>query len=325
MDSKLGTFLLETAWRFPLIRAFSSRQPVILLYHGIPADGDGRFVDREIFEAHVRLLKQHFVFISPGEIGKPRNWIDKIHVLLTFDDGFRNHAEVVAPILRKYQVPAIFFVCSRHATPGKYLWFSYLRGLEKHFRWNSFSFRGQLIDMSPGQRQLSMRRLWELLLNLAPHPVAMYQAIEEELPRLEEFIPNDELGNCYAGMTVEQMGEIAADPLFSLGIHTVDHPLLTKCDEREAFRQIQENQTWIEQVCHQQCSVIAYPSGDYDDTVLRQCHALGLTTGYAVIPQKHSDALFEMPRIGIHSPSLAVLGFKVQWGNLLRAWRVRVG
>lgn len=317
--------LLTAGWQFPFIRVLSARQTVILVYHGIPAQGDGTCVDAAMFERHVRFLTQHFALGTPSDLQRHRRGLEKIRVLLTFDDGFRNHAEVVAPILRKHNVAAMFFVCSRHATPGKYLWFNYLRALERHFPGNGFAWRGEFINMAPGQRQWSMKRLTTCLLSMTPHPEAMYQTIEEELPRLEDFLHAHDLADWYAGMTAEQVGELAADPLFSIGLHTVDHPFLTRCEPAEAWRQIQDNKTWLEQVCHQPCETIAYPGGVYDVAVLTQCRNLGLTHGYALIPGPHVDPLLELPRIGIYATSLDIVGFKVQWGNLIRTLGIPVG
>ena len=71
--------------------------------------------------------------------------------------------------------------------------------------------------------------------------------IEDELPRLEEFVSAGDLANCYAGMSAEQIAELAGDPLFSIGIHTVDHPLLDQVRAAQALRQIQDNRAWIEE------------------------------------------------------------------------------
>jgi peptidoglycan/xylan/chitin deacetylase (PgdA/CDA1 family) len=324
MSDKIKESVLAAGWRFPFIRAISSRQPVILMYHDIPAEGDGTCIDSKVFEGHIELLKQHFRLISPDEFSKDRKPLGKIHVLLTFDDGFRNHAEVVAPILRRHHVPAVFFVCSRHALRGKYLWFSYLRALEKHFSGSGFYFRGKFIDMSPEQRQINIRRLWEHLLNLTPHPAAMYQAIEEELPRLEDFLDQEELIGRYVGMTAEQVSELARDPLFSIGVHTVDHPFLTKCGREEAFRQIQVNRVWLEEVCNHPCNTIAYPSGDYDNELLDQCQNLGFIRGYAVTRKLNRYPHLEFKRIGLYSTSVNMLGFKVQWGNLARFLQINM-
>lgn len=325
MTSRLKSFFFMAGWRFPLLRALSSLRPVILIYHGVPAESDGTSINAELFDRHVEFLKTHFELIPPADIARKRKATDKIRVLLTFDDGFRNNAEVVAPILRQHRVPAIFFVCSRHSTPGKYLWFSYLRALEKHFPGDGLRFRGQFLDMSPNYRASTVRRLWESLLKLTPHPAAMYNAIEEELPRLEDFVASRELASNYAGMTADQVRSLAADRLFSVGAHTVDHPFLTKSEPQEAFRQISENKNWIETLTHRRCDAIAYPTGDYDGEVLKQCREIRFTHGYAQTPKLAVNRNLEFPRLGIYSPALDIVGFKVQWGDFMRRLRLQIG
>lgn len=325
MDCKLNHRLLRLGWKHPSIRLLSSRRTVILLYHGIPKECHDGYIDASIFEQHIIFLKQHFEIVSPDRLWDRRQAHENIRVVLTFDDGFRNNAEVVAPILRKHAVPATFFVCSRHSVPGNYLWFTYLRALEEDFPGNGFHFRGEFVDMSPDGRDASIRQLSNFLLNLKPHPSAMYEAIEQELPRLEDFVSGQKLADCYAGMTAEQLGELATDPLFSVGVHTVDHPLLTKCEREEGFRQIRENKAWIERVCNNECSTIAYPSGDYNAELVEKCRELGFIHGYAVSPLLAAKTQLELPRIGVYSKSLSVLGFKVQWGNHMRVLRIKIG
>src|SRR5438046_633923 len=115
--------VIRTALRlsstFMCLRVVASRTPVILLYHGVPDQADGTEVDGQVLEQHIAFLQNHCVFISPNELNTIRHPWEKVRVLLTFDDGLRNNAEVVAPILRRYHVPALFFVCSRHAVPGR--------------------------------------------------------------------------------------------------------------------------------------------------------------------------------------------------------------
>src|SRR5204863_5423449 len=106
--------------------------PVVLLYHGVPMD-ESEPVSGRAFEQQLAFLSKHCEFVSPTQIEDRRSPYERLRVVLTFDDGFRNNADVAAPILRRYGVPALFFVSSRHATRGKYLWFSYLRALERFY------------------------------------------------------------------------------------------------------------------------------------------------------------------------------------------------
>jgi peptidoglycan/xylan/chitin deacetylase (PgdA/CDA1 family) len=320
-------------WRFPFARVYSSRRPVTLVYHSIPRghhearapDAGSIELDAHAFEKQVAFLKRNFDPIFPADFDTQRSRLGRIRVLLTFDDGFRNNAEVAAPILRKYGVPALFFVSSRHTTPGKYLWFAYLSNLAMYFKGAGFVFRDRFMDMSPERREATVNELRQTLLGLTPHPGAMYRAIEEELPPLEDFVSEPELLDHCAGMSVEQVEELARDPLFSIGVHTVDHPYLTRCEEDEMARQISDNKAWLESVCKRECDAVAYPLGDYDLTVLRWCRELGLTRGYAVDPLLKMDYRLELPRVGIYRPSLDYLGFKVQHGNLMRTLGLKVG
>jgi peptidoglycan/xylan/chitin deacetylase (PgdA/CDA1 family) len=316
--------LLRMGWSFPFARTLAPRRPVIVLYHGVPAR-DVSTMSAEVFERHILFLKRHFEFVSPHDPDRARAPQQKLRVLLTFDDGFRNNAEVAAPLLRKHDVPAIFFVASRHATPGKYLWFSHMRALETCFREKALSFRGTQYDMSPMQRSRSFQKLGDLLLSLRPHPAAMYEALERELPRLEDFVSKGELTDHYAGMTSDQVAALAADPLFALGAHTVDHPFLTRCEPKEALRQIRENRAWLEAASGRRCNDIAYPSGDYSAELLSVCREEGFKRGFATSTRIDPQSILALPRLGIYSESTDVLGFKVQWGSLLREVRIPVG
>ena len=318
-------YLLRLSNNLPYLRFLSSKKTVILLYHSVPRQGNGELIDAAVFEQHIVTLEKEFRIIPHTELHIRRITREPRRVLLTFDDGFRNHAEVVAPILKRHNVPATFFVCSRSAQPRKYLWFSYIRALENHFQGNGFSFRSMFVDMSRNSRRASIQQLQDILLKLLPHPLAMYEAIENELPRLEDFVTEERLADGYAGMTAEQLRDLSGDPLFSIGAHTLDHPFLSRCERAEARRPLLENKRWIEDITGRSCEAIAYPSGDYDADVLTDCEQIGLKDGYAVIPRVGTHTDFELPRVGIYSTSLEILRFKAQWGNLIRALGLSLG
>lgn len=309
-------------WRVPAPRSMTLGQPVVLTYHGISERRDSRGMCRRVFEEHVLFMIQHFALVAPPTREQPILPSDRQQVLLTFDDGFRNHAERVAPFLRRHGVPAMFFVPSRHATPRKFLWFAYLKMLEEYFPGNGFMFRGTFIDMSPWARHATVGALQEQLLGLTPHPSAMYEAIDQELPRLEEFVDSADLDDRCAGMSVEQVQELAADPLFTVGAHTTDHPLLTRCDPVEQIRQIGENKQWIERLTGRRCEAIAYPGSEYDEAILQHCRSAGFTSGYGGESARGPDAAeLAIPRIGIYYPSVAELGNKIRWSRAISYWR----
>ena len=314
----------SVAWIGSRVPYPATGAPVILLYHGTPRKTVAGRVDEAALAEQIRFLTQHFELISPEDFKSNPNG-GRSQVLLTFDDGFRNNYEVARPILRAYHAPALFFVSSRHAERGKYLWFAYLRALEDWFPEPTITFRGQTFPMRRENRRASVERLKNILLGLRPHPLAMYEAIEDELPALADFMTEERIADLCAGMSADQVRDLAEDRLFTVGCHTMDHPFLTRCAQDEMARQISENTTWIERATGQRVHAVAYPSGDYDSSVLEVCKRFRFERGYAVIPNRRPAGVYELPRIGIYGNSLDVLGCVVRWGNAMRAMRVPMG
>jgi hypothetical protein len=113
------------------------------MYHGVPRQGRLQPLDGAAFERQIVFLKQNCTFINAEQYASSRGSLRQPAVLLTFDDGFRNNAEVAAPILRRHNVPAVFFVASRHCTPGRYLWFTYLKMLRPFFPGSAVQLNGK--------------------------------------------------------------------------------------------------------------------------------------------------------------------------------------
>jgi len=323
-QSRIADVFLTALSSFPLAKVASSRDPIVLLYHGVPRVPSNGEVHARVLEDHVRFLTNRFEVVGI-ERDSPRKRLEKQRVVLTFDDGFRNNAEVAAPILRRYKAPAVFFVCSRHAEEKNFLWVSYIDALARFYRWPDLRFRGERFDMRWARRRDSVERIRSILRKELPHPSGAYMAIREELPELNEFVTDQCFRDRYAGMTAEQLGERAANPLFEIGSHTADHPFLEDCTDAEMNAQIASNLAFIEAATGEKCRTIAYPSGSYDQRVLEMCERLDLSSGYAVTPKVGRNPRFEIPRLGVYNPSQAILGFKVQWGNHLRAARIAVG
>ena len=53
----------------------------------------------------------------------------------------------------------------------------------------------------------------------------------------------------------------------------------------------------IEEATGRDCETFAYPSGDYDLSVIEECRRQGFRTAFAVMPHLRRDDLFERPRV----------------------------
>jgi peptidoglycan/xylan/chitin deacetylase (PgdA/CDA1 family) len=83
----------------------------ILTYHSLDASGSVISVDPAIFTSQIEWLARSSVrVVTLPEL--VTNSAPEHAVALTFDDGFRNFADVAAPVLRHHGFPATVFVVS---------------------------------------------------------------------------------------------------------------------------------------------------------------------------------------------------------------------
>src|SRR5436190_17469882 len=103
------------------LRRLATSAPAVVTYHGVVPGGyevrdavlDGHLVTAEAFTRQIQLLKNNYNIISPqeflqwceGECELPRR-----SVLLTCDDGLINTLTDMLPIIRKFDLPFLFFV-----------------------------------------------------------------------------------------------------------------------------------------------------------------------------------------------------------------------
>jgi peptidoglycan/xylan/chitin deacetylase (PgdA/CDA1 family) len=275
------------------------------------------------FAEQMRFLVKHYNVIDWRE-WEAREAFARPSVVLTFDDGFRNNADVVAPILCNLRLPAIFFVSTRHARPDRPLWFRHLQLIEHFFPGRSLRCGDRHFDLSPPARAASMIALREFLLRLRPHPEAMYAALDL-LPAPDALIKAAEHADRFEGLREVDIAELGREKLFTVGVHTEDHPWLTYCTPEETARQLATNQDFLRAASGQPCEIAAYPGGDYDSETMDTVRRVGLRTAFAVDVRVGADPRYEIPRFGIYRQSLFDLATKVQWGTMIRRLGKNIG
>ena len=304
--------------RDPRFDRFEPREPVTLLYHGVSDDPQTIDLRLDAFSRHLEFMASSYTVVPWDDDPARSRPGDKVRVVLTFDDGFGNNAEVVAPALERLGLPAVFFICTRHCAGAEYLWFRHLDLVEKHYPGTVLEFEGRSWDMSSAAaRRATIAAIGDILIDLEPHPTAMYEAIRAGLPRLEDFASEAVLREA-RGMTPDEVRAVASNKLFTIAAHTVDHPYLTRCEAAEARRQMAESKLWIEQTTGRECPFMAYPSGDYDATTMRLAREVGFTRAFAVRPRVGKDPRMETGRFGVHREGVDDLAIKVRWGTWLR-------
>jgi peptidoglycan/xylan/chitin deacetylase (PgdA/CDA1 family) len=227
-------------------------------------------------------------------------------VCLTFDDAYRDNLEWAYPILRHHEVPFAVFVVADFADQRGHLWW---RTLEEAVATND----QVTIAINKAERTFSCPTVAakEATVN------AIHRALSE-LPNEEEIRATvddlaartgiDTAARCAtACMTWHEIAWLAADPLVTIGAHTVTHSRLRKLAPADAWREMEASTARIEGMLGTRPQHFAYPFGDPTAAGPREfayAAKLGfktaLTTRAGVISADDHDHLTSLPRISIN-------------------------
>jgi peptidoglycan/xylan/chitin deacetylase (PgdA/CDA1 family) len=109
-------------------------------------------------------------------------------------------------------------------------------------------------------------------------------------------------------MNWEELNQIAADPLCTIGAHTVNHMMLKKLDDEQAVRaEMDMSRAVIEAALGKRPQHLAYPVGDPTSAGPREFRIaaeLGfktaVTTRPGVIFKAHREHMTALPRISVN-------------------------
>lgn len=108
--------------------------PRILAWHGVQdcsnavENFDGFQVEPNIFVSQLETMLKHYEIVPLDEIKTTERRDQRRGIAaLTFDDGYKNNIEVVAPILERYGVPATFFVTTDYMDQKEPPWWYVVR------------------------------------------------------------------------------------------------------------------------------------------------------------------------------------------------------
>lgn len=116
------------------------------------------------------------------------------------------------------------------------------------------------------------------------------------------FIIADSVGATnalYPYVTEAELRELAANPLFSVGSHTLTHPHLDQLAPAERQQEIAESREALEKMTGRRVESIAFPYGAYNKDVIRDVQAAGYAVSFAVQDRGllHEPARYSIPRI----------------------------
>ena len=305
------------------LSAMSGNKRLIIMYHGVRKGKqriNGRHITAGEFERQLRYFSRHFAVVPLPEICemKIRGIVPvRRTIALTFDDGFLNNVTVALPLLRKYGMPATFFLCTAAIEDTSYLHPSDLLDLarvaggtdEISIAGDTFARQGhQLRSIATG------RNAYEQVSSL---PLDRWHSVMNTLKGKFEVnkLTADVNKELYALIDDTSIDQFVNDDLAGIGSHSHHHVDLTQLQEEEIFRELESSKKILGAHTAKPVESVAFPYGYYNATVIRQARALGFRYLIAGgdVPPEFSNEVF--PRIGVlDGAGFGYAILSVRWG-----------
>ncbi len=228
-------------------------------------------------------------------------------VCITFDDGYKDLMRWAYPLLKQYQLPFALYIPTSFPDRLGELWWVALEAVIAQNSRIGMVINGQDRFFECG----SVREKRELYDEIYRYLRSM--KTEDELRRVVR-----DLCACYhvdiasfcrdLCMSWEEIAELAADPLVTIGAHTVNHMMLKKVPNESTVRaEMEMSRAVLEAALGKRPEHLAYPVGDATSAGPREFRIaaeLGfktaVTTRPGVLFKAHRDHLTALPRISVN-------------------------
>ncbi|MBN9082870.1 MAG: polysaccharide deacetylase [Rhizobiales bacterium 62-17] len=230
---------------------------------------------------------------------------EKPFAVLTFDDGYKDNLEYALPILRRHQAPFTLYVTTGFADRTARLWWVELEEAIRALERIDVEIGGTRLALdcrNDAEKAEAFRALyWPLRAgseqDLLDRIAALARQAGVEPAKLVERLCLDWDG----------LRQIARDPLCTIGVHTLTHPMLAKHDEAFARRELAESRAIIEREIGQPARHLAFPVGDPTSAGPREFalarelgFASAVTTRPGMVFPEHAQHLTALPRLSVN-------------------------
>ena len=223
---------------------------------------------------------------------------------IMFDDGYKDNIDFAAPILKKYNVKASFYVvtdCINNNIP------TWTHILEHLFQFTSNKKIDLSFDFLPNELKISELNDLEDRLKYVSKLKPFLKTISHDnrqtvLNRVIKTYNDIELPELM--MNWDDLRHLKNEGHY-IGSHTVTHSMLgTMSDENEVLTELKLSGKLIEEQLGYFPLSISYPVGSFNEKTKRLAKEVGYKMGLAVKQQIHNpkkEDLFEVSRIELYN------------------------
>lgn len=296
----------------------------ILIYHRVLPDVDpmrGFEVDASTFDAQMAVLARHFTPLSMTEALRrlEENRLPARSVCVTFDDGYADNFITALPILRRWGVPAAFFVTTAYLEGGM-MWGDIIIESVRHATGDRLDLRAMGLDVYPiGTNADRAASALAILLRARYFRPEARRELARGVSEMASAVMPSRLM-----MTPAQIRGLRSAGM-EIGGHTVNHPILTQVSDAEGWSEITQNKEQLESILGEPIQWFAYPNGgpgkDYDrrhiEMVRRAGYGAAVSTAWGVVSRRVDR--YQLPRVMPWDRTATRFGLRLLYSYAQRA------
>jgi peptidoglycan/xylan/chitin deacetylase (PgdA/CDA1 family) len=280
----------------------------ILMYHEVLPESASvpawTVVKENQFRWQIEFLQKHYDVISMDEAksrisGQSKGY--RPFVVITFDDGYSGNLSTVLPLMRSLNAPFAIYVATKAIQDGELYWYDRIINLlqsGEDIVWKPTTGDTTEIFRIPAKGSDDQR----------------WVAVQEVLTWLKTLNEDDRqqevarIVDAYTGLkpnlrmlTPEELGQLAADPLVTIGCHTHAHELLDQLDDEAVLSSVNTANLLLEKWTGELPVHFSYPNGNVDERVRKVIEKAGFRTAVTTEnrPCSIKNNVFALPRPGV--------------------------
>ena len=233
----------------------------------------------------------------PERLARPRGGK---FACFTFDDGYRDNLTLALPVFREFGMPFAVHVAPGLIEGSAGVWWYHIEVALGRAEWLDFAWRGRAFRWAAGSREA--------------FPALAKMLREEEGAAREELVAaicgaagvDAAAGQKRLMMTWDEVRALAAEPLVTIGAHTVTHPVLRRLGEAEARVEMADSKRQLEAQLGGPVRHLAFPFGGANAVGAREFQlardagfSTATTTRCANLFPAHARHLTALPRLTV--------------------------
>jgi peptidoglycan/xylan/chitin deacetylase (PgdA/CDA1 family) len=298
-----------------LLRPIFSGVGAIFMLHHVRPRRDADFQPNRHLEVTPEFLRT--VLMHLRERGIEVVSLDEMHqrmiegnfsrpfACFTFDDGYRDNRDYALPVMREFDAPFTVYVTSDFADGNGRLWWAALEKVIARAERIEATIGGiacRLDASTPSAKQAAFDRLHDWLRSLSEHD------LQREIGAMCARHGVEQASICRdLCMSWEELKAFAADPLVTIGAHTITHCNLAQQSEAIAKQELAVGRARIEAELNRPALHLAFPYGDRLAAAAREFALAGacgfktaVTTRPGMLFPENGRHLTALPRVSLN-------------------------